>query len=573
MCIRTKLSFLFKIQTMKKKSLLQKIMSANIVSLSDWLAMKPYKHPIPNYDSFYVMQCQEVHRQLQVEGDWFRGYGLNREQLKELTCQLVSYFEDFINEIGIWKAFIDTNKQLYGYYLPFYDLSEYDKTYINVEDIAFLIWHYLTKYSPEEYIVNPDHDRLMGLSEILLEHFETVIDDSPAIEIYNKLFTINDKDDYFDFKSKMQWFTTESYLLGVELGKKYDEMKQGVAKEVQNSKDSSKVFNIVLYSMMERYLYQKRSSFSALNGPEWFALIAKCSRKRREEIVDMTYWIDGKFYLKERQQTYFVFEHVLTKVEYKARIDSFQNNKAMQTSETIAFNMHLIRWNDEYLLSGMMNSEEMTPHSLKQYRTKPLETPWILPEKSLQMMKENTQIMYDNFIEFFDSPLIYFDTAAQLSKAQNAYMDFHSQKIKPDNTETFEERSKKFSDSVGKEDSTSLEKTWKDRNAKRSISLFFIEEVGFHTSEGIKETINALKAATLTPQESVDLFVSFANGYAPRLCDYLLQHYDHKNLRFPTSENTVDVIKYLPFFYRMNSPEEFDRPYPLMTLVDTEDYQ
>ena len=97
--------------------------------------------------------------------------------------------------------------------------------------------------------------------------------------------------------------------------------------------------------------------------------------------------------------------------------------------------------------------------------------------------------------------------------------------------------------------------------------------MGFHTSEGIKEIINTLKAETLTPQESVDLFVSFANGYAPRLCDYLLQHYDHKNLRFPTSENTVDVIKYLPFFYRMNSPEEFDRSYPLMTLVDTEDYQ
>jgi hypothetical protein len=557
---------------MKKKSLLQKIMSANIITLKDWLAMKPYKHPIYNYDSFYLSQCQEVYRQLQVEGDWFKNYGLTRAQLKELTCQLVSYFEDFINEIGIWKAFVDNNKQLYGYYLPFHDLSEYDKTYINAEDIAFLIWHYLTKYSPEEYIINPDHDRIMELSGILLEHFETVIEDSPTTDIYNKLFTINDNDNYFDFKSKMEWFTTESYLLGLELGKKFHKLEQAVAKEIKISKDSSKTFDIVMYTMMEQYLYQKRSSFSALNGPEWFAQLSKCSRKRREEIVDMTYWIDGKFYLKERQQTYFVFEHVLTNVQYKTRIDSFKNAKEMQPSETQVFNMHLIRWNDEYLLSGMMGSEFMTPLSLKQYKTKPLETPWILPEKNLQMMKENTQVMYENFIEFFDSPLICFDTPAQLSKAQNAYMNFHSQKIKPDNTDTFEERSKKFSDSVGKEeDSTNLEKIWSERKAKRSISLFFIKDMGFHTSEGIKEIINSLNTPSLTPQESVDLFVSFTNGYAPRLCDYLLQHHDHKNLRFPTSDNTVDVIKYLPFFYRMNSPEEFDRPYPLMTLVDTDD--
>ena len=69
-------------------------------------------------------------------------------------------------------------------------------------------------------------------------------------------------------------------------------------------------------------------------------------------------------------------------------------------------------------------------------------------------------------------------------------------------------------------------------------------------------------------EERVDLFVSFANGYIPSVCTYLLEQYGAKNLKYPTMDNDMDVVKYLPFFWRMNSPEEFDRVYPLMTLVD-----
>ena len=137
---------------MKKKSIVQKIFAANQVVLKDWLAMKPYDAPVHNYDVFYLKQCQTVYGYFIDNGFLLQKWELSRPQIKELSCQIVSYFEDYIVEIGIWRTFIETNKELYGYCLPFYDLSEYDETYINVEDIAFLIWHYVTKYSEEELI-------------------------------------------------------------------------------------------------------------------------------------------------------------------------------------------------------------------------------------------------------------------------------------------------------------------------------------------------------------------------------------------------------------------------------------
>ena len=72
----------------------------------------------------------------------------------------------------------------------------------------------------------------------------------------------------------------------------------------------------------------------------------------------------------------------------------------MVPSETMAYNMHLIRWQGEYLLSGMMYGEEMTEKDIKHYRTEPLKTPWILSEASLKTMHDSTyaRICWNNMV-------------------------------------------------------------------------------------------------------------------------------------------------------------------------------
>ena len=557
---------------MRHKSFLQKMTAPKQVTLADWLAMKPYDTPIANYDSFYLQQCQTVHSLLKKQDLWFKKYGITEPQFRELSCQLVSYFEDYIVEIGLWSSFIEFNKELYHYPLPFYDLTDYDETYINVEDIAFLIWHYLTKYSPEEYIINPDHDCIMIVSQSIFKHFENVMEQAPAINVYENIFTIKDDENYFVFKSKMKWFSTQSYLIGVDLDKKLQKTKEGLTKEALKGSTplAAAHINKILYSMIEKYLYQKRCSFSALNGPEWFAKIAKCSDIRKQEIIDLTYWIDGKFLLKERQKTHFVFEHILTKTQYKATIDSFQNNKEMQPLENYAYNMHLIRWNGEYLLSGMMYTERMTPLSIKQYKAKTLETPWILSETSIENMKKTTNNMYETFLEFHGSPLTICENDAEAQKASLQFMEFYHSKIKKDDTNTLEEDLKKYHEKLGQSGEEAFKSFSLNPNFKTSVGIFFIKNVGIYTFARAKNVIHLLKKTTLTNQEKADLCVDFINGYNPDLCNYLIAQFGGDNIEFPTQDTDVDVIKHLPFFWRMNSPEEFERSYPLMTLVDSD---
>lgn len=552
---------------MKNKSLLQKMVSAKSVVLADWLAMKPYNQAIPNYDTFYVQQCQKVMTLLSGHGQWFQYNGVNNEQLKELSCQLVSYLEDYANEIGIWTAFVETNEELYGYPLPFYDVSAYDKDDINREDIAFLIWHYVTKYSEHEYLTAPEDVKIQLMAQDVFSHFENVIEDCPAIDFYDKFFTIKDEEHFFAFKLKMAWFTTKSYLLGVDFKEKMDEQKAQLVEQVKINRVEAANLYPLSYALLEKFLFQKRSSYSALNGPEWFAKIAKCSEQKRQDIVDLTYWIDGKFFLKEKQKKHFVFEHLLTKVQYNALVESFQNTDKMPVSDKKAYNMHMIRWNGDYWLSGMMFTTDMTPMSIKKYKAEPFNTPWMLPEASLESMKETTRLMYDAFIGFFGAPMAMFDSEQELEKAHVAYSDYYAKTLNADVTDTFEERNKKFKEEYGKTDA----KTFSDfhGNTKESVGLFFIEGVGMHTAGAVKECVKLLKAPSITKDEQASLFVDFANGYIPPICDFFLKEYGGKNLKMPVSA-TLDVVKYLPFFQRMNSPEEFDRPYPAIMMIDTE---
>ncbi len=133
-------------------------------------------------------------------------------------------------------------------------------------------------------------------------------------------------------------------------------------------------------------------------------------------------------------------------------------------------------------------------------------------------MRDSTNEMYKAFMAFFNSPLAMFDTPAQLEKVNMDYLDYYRNLMIAKNEGvtkgSVKEDIQKFKEKYGKEDA-SIEMQLKKDGYKRSVGLFFIENVGTYIFEGIKETIHDLKAHSLKGQESADLFVSFVNGYIP----------------------------------------------------------
>jgi hypothetical protein len=104
------------------------------VDTKDWMEYRPYEHFSTQYDGYYLKLANRVFDSLNSPQIFLREF-LHREELVELSVILSSWFEDYANEIGLWATFTRKNKDLHGFFLPFYALQDYDPEAINVEDI------------------------------------------------------------------------------------------------------------------------------------------------------------------------------------------------------------------------------------------------------------------------------------------------------------------------------------------------------------------------------------------------------------------------------------------------------
>ncbi len=201
---------------------MKKRTTSDSITILDWMKSKPYKSSNDAYDLPYLKLCKGVFEILNTKKAWFDDGEVDREFRKELACMLVSYLEDFTCEIGIWRAFIERNKELHGYYLPFYELTDYDPDYLNVEDIAYTIWHFMTKCL-DTRIHAPDSPTLWNLAKDVYDLLEPAIENVFANDVYDNIFSVADGSDFFDLKTKLDWFSTKSYLMGWELGAQMDD--------------------------------------------------------------------------------------------------------------------------------------------------------------------------------------------------------------------------------------------------------------------------------------------------------------------------------------------------------------
>jgi hypothetical protein len=536
----------------------------NIISVTDWVKYKPYQSPNLTYDKHFAALATKVLGILNKQESWFKQYDLGRENRRELAIRLTSYYEDFISDIGIWRAFTRYNEELYGYPVPFYDLEDYATDYINYDDIAFILWHYVSTNN-DDYIIAPDHVSIQILTDLLFDLFENDIEDAPATDFYDQFFTISDDFDFFEFKTRIKWFSLGSYLMGIDFSKSEAEQMEIAKKEMKKGTYRDIPPDMIakmLYSFQDTYLFRKRSTYSALNAPEWLARVARCSDKKRAEIAEMCYWIDGSFWLDGQNEAQIHVKHVQTKQSFWIDKTSIQKSVPNLGKNTL-LTMHCVKWNGVYQMSGAMQaSEETDAKAIEKMERTPVKCAWMQSENSLTIARETTEKMYDAFVEFFGSPLVTFDNAHQMHQKEREYMAYYDKKLVESDEKVRENRKK-----LGNIEHEEVEFPDSWLNSKHDEAMFFNKNEGLMFFHEVREIIQYLTANTLSKKESMLLFSYIVKDYSPKLGRYLLETYGAKNLIFPIESTKMDVLTYLDFFWRLHSPEEFDKEYPLLTVM------
>jgi antitoxin component YwqK of YwqJK toxin-antitoxin module len=544
---------------------MKKRTTSDSITILDWMKSKPYKISKDTYDLPYLKLCKGVFGILNTQKSWFDNAEVDRELRKELACMLVSYFEDFICEIGIWSAFIERNNELHGYYLPFYELTDYDPDHLNVEDIAYIIWHFMTKCL-DTRIHAPDSNTLWNLAIDVYDLLEPAIEDISATDVYDEIFAVADGSDFFDLKTKLDWFSTKSYLMGWELGAQLEYEIADLLDE-KGLRNNPAMMEPMIYTLQEDYKLSKRCSFAAMNAPEWFARVARCSEVKKQEIINLQFRHQGQYlYLKE-EENHYLFRHLTTDREYKVRKDSVKKNGKMGKEGKTVFLMTLIQWEGEWMLTGMMTGWDLTPKDVENAKNKQVSTPWIFTDERLQNMRETTDLMYKSFVEFFGSPLALFGSKKELEQGSADFFSFYNKKLGSTDAE-LERRQKVYQERFA----TAKSMDFSDLPKGDGYGMLFVEGIGITMLTDLQDTIISLKKPSLTKEEQVDLFYDLLVNYEPAVAGFLLQTFGHQNFRHPSDSTIANAWRERHFYWRFYNPQEFGAKYPMMTMVDTSGY-
>jgi hypothetical protein len=536
-----------------------KLLKKDQVFMVDWLKLKPYQNPNLKYDTFYVNLCNVVYEMLKDEEEFFDDIEMEREQIKQLACVIISYYEDFISEIGIWNAFTEHNKNTVGEYIPFYTTDDYAADYINWQDIAYLIWHYATKWH-NDIIFPADYDVFVDLGKEIFETLEEYIDDSPTTVFYDKLFTIKGESNYFDFKSTLNWFSTEAYTIGIEFG---NSIKRQV-EDLDYEHKANPHFYAMMYQVKEEFLCRIRSSFGALNAPEWLADVFRCDENKKAEIRNLSKRHYKHFvYEGIESKEFFRFRHYVTERKYLVYRDSFQNMNKIKEDDVVE--MYLIKWDSKWLLSGTMisYSQQSSDKKLREVKIQPIENQWILDDKTLAENKAQAVDMENAFLQLYGKRI---KLCSSVEELQTVLEDISEQNAKNKGSHDDYMKAKQ---KRGYFSSNITESLKKEFGNNKDLAVFFLKEQGTQMLVGAKETIEALKAKTISKEDSTELFTSLSNGYEPQVAQYFLDEYPTQNVKIP-GLSKIDALKNMPYFWRFHSPSEFNEAYPLYITVNDE---
>jgi hypothetical protein len=504
----------------------------NSVKIVDWMSSKPYSiHS--EYDVYYVELCNKVHYILSNYRESCFLKNIDKAHLVKLSCMIVSYYEDFINELDMWHTFVTYNKENTGKYLPFYDLKDYDPDYLNVQDIQYLIWHSSCKImefeDDDKTFFFPVVDEFsLKASQLIYKLLENDIDNGLVHPFYDKLLTINSNTHFYDLKNLvLPFIALKSYFMGFEMSNEVESLVHTFSnnKKAQQNPESLEFAEKLIYSFKDTIFFEKSSSWGGISVIHLFSKIAKCDEKKRLEILELSKPHSGNFHYVSHDKKELIIKHEITNVEYNLLIKDLQPNFVKSFKKFEVGCLKLVKWNNQWIMSGIATFNQ--DDALKSFYP-PIHS-WMLDEKSLSEKNKIINDMYNDFIKIFGEPVFF-------AKSKEEVLD----KIKK-----WKSISNSENDNINLELKESNDYTiFLNKNGRLLIYNDFQQNF-----------LSQLNKNELSQKEKTHLLFCASSYYNPHLIKHILSK-PHNPLtwHFP-SQNISSVEENLPYLWRIFQPE------------------
>ncbi len=316
------------------------------IFIRQWLAMKPYSKQVQT-DSYYLRLANKVRQVFAGRNYMVLAMYLNKEEVSDLACFLVSWFEDVISRTGIWKTFISMHEKQYGKKLPFYDITDYVEDEINKQDVAFLTWYFLNTMQKEKFI-SPYNDFIDNIATAVMDIFDKEYEIAYENNYLQALYTLDkDETDFYSVRLLVDRILFSSYLFFGDTHKGLMEKEAEVLEEYGNESDLA----ALLQEYRDWYLHTAHTRLMAAPGKLWAAEILGDSHPRSTDLRNMSPKIRGIFMYKGQDDTDVFLEHVASGKPFKLTKKSFDFSHQLTEPDSLLY-IGIINWRNEWWFSG-----------------------------------------------------------------------------------------------------------------------------------------------------------------------------------------------------------------------------
>lgn len=227
---------------------------------------QPYFPEQTDFDDFYFKVANLIEDGIAKTE---LGQGITSLMRSHLALMFVGYLQDVVNDAGIWRSFVDANRKLYGYAVPFHELSpDYIDYELNREDIRFLAWYGVAMMDVNRRALYPLDSALLDMADKVYDFLNKVYEDAPMEVKYDIVRGLSltdpaDQEDVFHLAHWLFnncWLMTPAYALTLNLMVNSPEVRA----------DSE---GITLNKMMDAAVSEDPTGPLALFTPEWIYLL------------------------------------------------------------------------------------------------------------------------------------------------------------------------------------------------------------------------------------------------------------------------------------------------------------
>ena len=136
--------------------------------------------------------------------------------IKKVALSLVSYYQDIVADMGLWRAFVTMHRNLYGKPVPFYEEpDDYIDFELNQIDVQFVIWYTLEAQMGFSAAVSPLDSDILRFAKKVTKLFRFLYDDAPEHEAFKPLreLDLSDREQVRDIFKASGWLFWNSYFL------------------------------------------------------------------------------------------------------------------------------------------------------------------------------------------------------------------------------------------------------------------------------------------------------------------------------------------------------------------------